>query len=381
MEFLADLHVHTKYSRATARDCGIDSLAQWADKKGIAVMSTGDFTHPSYFAGLEQGLHETAPGLFAVKGGNARARFVLSVEVSTVCRRDGKTRRVHHLVFVPGFEAARKFRSLVAPFGRLEADGRPVLKMDPVDLLAEVLESGEGSFLIPAHIWTPWYSVLGSGSGFGSIEECYGDLCSHIFALETGLSSDPEMNRRVAGLNCYTLVSCSDAHSPQKIAREATVFDTDINYFSILKALKDGTGYSGTLEFFPEEGKYHADGHRKCGVCFGPEETEKHKGICPVCGKPLTVGVLNRVSRLAADYRGTGLPVKAAGRTEHLVPLREILGEVLRTDWKKTAGKKLETEIAACYESLVGEFGSELDVLRKVPEADLNAAGIHPLLG
>jgi uncharacterized protein (TIGR00375 family) len=372
MFFYADLHIHSKYSRATSKSCNLEELALWAGKKGLGVIATGDFTHPAWFAEIKEKLVPAGPGAFRLKEGNSPVRFVLSVEISTIYKKGDKTRKVHHVVFVPDLAAAEKFRGRLAAIGNIASDGRPILGLDSRSLLETALDSGEGSYIIPAHIWTPWFSVMGSKSGFDSIEECYGDLAPHIFAAETGLSSDPEMNWRVSSLDKYRLVSNSDAHSPGNLAREATVFDAEPDYFGIMNALKDGTGYVGTVEFFPEEGKYHEDGHRKCGVCLAPEETNRLGGICPVCGKPLTIGVLNRVNELA-DRHGKVAPPPKAGQVFSLVPLPEILSEILGVG---SASKS----VVAAYETLIQKLGPELDILRAVPVEDISKAS-SPLLG
>ena len=247
--------------------------------------------------------------------------------------------------------------------GNINSDGRPILGLDSRNLLETVLESGEGSYIIPAHIWTPWFSVLGSKSGFDSIDECYEDLAEHIFAVETGLSSDPEMNWHVSSLDKYRLVSNSDAHSPSKLAREATVFDTEPDYFGMMNALKTGDGYVGTVEFFPEEGKYHDDGHRKCNICLTPSETKKLNGICPVCGKPLTIGVANRVYELS-DRKGDVTPPPTAGKVISLVPLPEILSEIMQV------GPSSKSVIAE-YENLINKLGPELSILTSVPVEEI----------
>ncbi len=346
----------------------------WAQKKGITVLGTGDFTHPAWFSEIKEKLTPSGPGVFRLKDDNqSPVRFVLSVEISTIYKKGDKTRKIHHVVLVPDLEAAEKFRNRLDSIGNIKSDGRPILGLDSRSLLEITLEAGEGSTIIPAHIWTPWFSVLGSKSGFDSIEECYEDLSGHIFALETGLSSDPEMNWRVSGLDRYRLVSNSDAHSPSKLAREATVFDTNPDYFSIMNALKTGKGYIGTVEFFPEEGKYHMDGHRKCDVCMTPPETVKHKGICPVCGKPLTIGVCHRVNELA-DRPETGfIPPETAGKVYSLIPLQEILAEILRVG---VNSKKVET----VYSNIIQKLGSELSILLDADPDTISKAD-SPLLG
>ena len=378
MLFYADLHIHSKYSRATSKDCDLEHLAMWARKKGLNLIGTGDFTHPAWFNEIQEKLIPDGEGAYRLRpeiekeifpNGNP-VRFILSVEISTIYKKGDKTRKVHHVVFAPDIQTAQNFRQKLDAIGNIKSDGRPILGLDSRNLLETVLESGEGTFIIPAHIWTPWFSVLGSKSGFDSIEECYEDLADHIFAVETGLSSDPEMNWRVSKLDKFRLVSNSDAHSPSKLAREATIFDTNPNYYSIMNALKTGQGYVGTVEFFPEEGKYHEDGHRKCNVCMTPEETKKLNGICPVCGKPMTIGVLNRVCELA-DRDNTFKP-QTAGKVVSLVPLPEIISEILGVG---PSAKSVTNE----YERLINKFGSEFSILREVPTDELSKD--FPLLG
>ena len=367
MFFYADLHIHSKYSRATSKSCNLEEMAQWAQKKGLGVISTGDFTHPAWFSEIKEKLIPDGNGAYRLKPeiekqvliSGKPVRFILSVEISTIYKKGDKTRKVHHVVFAPDIETADNFRKKLDAIGNINSDGRPILGLDSRNLLEIALDSGKDTFIIPAHIWTPWFSVLGSKSGFDSIEECYEDLSGHIFAVETGLSSDPEMNWTVSSLDKYRLVSNSDAHSPSKLAREATVFDTEANYYSILNALKTGNGYVGTVEFFPEEGKYHEDGHRKCGVCLTPEETQKLNGLCPVCKKPLTIGVLNRVNELADRKTGEFKP-QTAGKVYSLVPLQEILAEICNVG---AQSKKVIFE----YENLIRKFGSELSILQEVP--------------
>jgi uncharacterized protein (TIGR00375 family) len=272
---------------------------------------------------------------------------------------------------VPHFEAADRLAKQLGRIGNLASDGRPILGIDSRHLLELVLESDPGSFLVPAHIWTPWYSVLGSRSGFDAVEDCYGDLASHVFALETGLSSDPPMNWRVSSLDRFRLISSSDAHSPQKLGREATLFDTGLDYFSMRRALETGDGYVGTVEFFPEEGKYHLDGHRKCGVRFSPEETRAREGRCSACGKPVTVGVLSRVQELSDRPHGSFTPV-TAGVVQSLVPLPEILAEVHGT----AAGS---LGVTRAWEQLVETLGPELDILSAIPIEDIRVRGSAPL--
>ncbi len=381
--FYADLHVHSKYSRATSRDADLEHLALWARKKGLTVVATGDFTHPAWLAELKEKLVPAEPGLFRLRDDLQRevdeltpeacqqpVRFVLQVEISTIYKKDGRTRKIHHVVFVPGFEQADAFVTALSRIGNLKSDGRPILGLDSRHLLEIVLESGDGCYLVPAHVWTPWFALFGSQSGFDALEECYGDLSEHIFALETGLSSDPPMNWRWSALDRYTLVSNSDAHSPAKLAREACVFDTELDYFAIRRALETREGYGGTIEFFPEEGKYHLDGHRKCGVRLTPRETRELDGRCPVCGKPVTVGVMHRVEALADRPEGERPETAASFRS--LIPLPELIAEL------RGVGEKSKT-VQREFEQVLRQVGPELFVLEQAETEELERAGF-PLL-
>ena len=292
---------------------------------------------------------------------------MLEVEISTIYKKGEKTRKIHHLIYVPDLDAAERLIVSLSRIGNLKSDGRPILGLDSRDLLEITLQSGEQSYLIPAHIWTPWFAAMGSKSGFDSITECYGDLADHIFAVETGLSSDPEMNWRISSLDRYRLVSNSDAHSPIKLGREATAFDGAFDYYAVKHALETGDGYVGTVEFFPDEGKYHLDGHRKCGVRFLPDETKRRDGRCPSCGEPLTVGVLHRIDDLADRRPSEVEPPSTAGEVVNLVPLHEVLGEVQGT---RPGSKRVEK----CYQHLVASLGSELDILSAVPIEDIRRA-------
>ena len=385
MPFVADLHIHSKYSRATSRDLDLEHLTRWAQLKGITVVGTGDFTHPAWFAELKEKLVPAEDGLFRLRDDLAAAverevpaacrrpvRFMLQVEISNIYKKDGRVRKVHNLCYVPDFDAAERFREALARIGNLESDGRPILGLDSRDLLEITLECDPRAFLIPAHIWTPWFSALGAQSGFDSIEECFGDLADHIFAVETGLSSDPPMNWRLSALDRYALVSNSDAHSPSKLGREAIVFDGELSYDGIAGALRsrDPARFLGTIEFYPEEGKYHFDGHRACGVRLSPREARERDGRCPACGKPVTRGVLSRVEELADRPDGARPATPAPYRS--LVPMEEVLGSVLGVGAKSRA---VERE----YVRLLGRFGPELEVLRDTPLEDLDRAG-GPLL-
>ena len=377
--FHADLHIHSRFSRACSKDCDIEHLSAGALHKGLRVLGTGDFTHPGWAAELRETLVPAEPGLFRVRPELEKrllrdspatcagtVRFMLSVEISTIYRRDERTRKVHHLIYAPSFDAADRITTALAKIGNLASDGRPILGLDSRDLLDITLSADPGCFLVPAHVWTPWFAVLGSKSGFDAVQECYADLAGHIFAVETGLSSDPPMNWACSSLDRYRLVSNSDAHSPPMLGREATVFDTDLDYFAMAAALRTGNGLAGTIEFFPEEGKYHLDGHRKCGVRVDPEQTRELDTICPRCGKPLTVGVLHRIAELA-DRPAGFRPPGAAGFTS-LVQLPEIVGEILATGPKS---KKVTGEVGL----LVAAVGPELSILRDVPLDDLRRAG------
>jgi DNA helicase II / ATP-dependent DNA helicase PcrA len=377
MRFHADLHVHSKYSRATSRDLDLEHLAGWAARKGIAVVGTGDFCHPTWRAELKQKLMPAEPGLFRLRPDieqaiakdlppacQAPARFMLSVEISTIYKKGDKTRKIHHLIYAPDFATADRIADQLARIGNVASDGRPILGLDSRDLLEIALTSGPDAYFIPAHIWTPWFAALGSQSGFDSIKECYGDLADQIFAVETGLSSDPPMNWRLSMLDRYRLVSNSDAHSPGKLGREATTFDCALDYFSIRDALKTGSGYVGTVEFFPEEGKYHLDGHRKCGIKLSPRETLAQGGRCPVCGGAMTIGVLHRVEQLADRSEADALPPATAGEVSNLVPLAEVLGEI--------AGSGAQSKsVERGYGRLLSTLGSELDILQAVPLDDI----------
>ena len=381
MRFHADLHVHSKYSRATSRDLDLEHLAAWAARKGISVVGTGDFTHPAWRAELKDKLVATEPGLYRLRDDIERAiaqtlppscrspvRFMLEVEISTIYKKGERTRKIHHLIYAPDFAAVDRISERLARIGNIASDGRPILGLDSRNLLEITLESGPHAYLVPAHIWTPWFAALGSQSGFDSIAECYGDLADHIFAVETGLSSDPPMNWRVSFLDRYRLTSNSDAHSPGKLGREATTFDCELDYFAIKQALETGKGYIGTVEFFPDEGKYHLDGHRKCEVRLSPKETLAHGGRCPVCGEPLTIGVEHRVEMLADRSEAEAKPPPSAGDVSNLVPLPEILSEL--TD-SGVASRAVERS----YDQALAKLGPELSILQSVPVDDIAHAG------
>ena len=381
--FYADLHIHSKYSRACSRDADLEHLAWWARRKGIGVVGTGDFTHPAWYQQLRDLLVPAEPGLYRLDPdldaevtrklpatAQGEVRFMLSVEISTIYKRDDRTRKVHHLIYLPDLDAVARFNARLGKIGNLGSDGRPILGLDSRDLLEITLAASPDGYLVPAHAWTPWFSVLGSKSGFDAVADCYADLAEHIFAIETGLSSDPPMNWRVSTLDRYTLVSNSDAHSPPMLGREASVFGCARDYFAIRDALRSREGYLGSVEFFPEEGKYHADGHRKCEVRYDPEQTRASGGRCPACGRPLTVGVLSRVTELADRPDGT----RPAGATPYrnLVPLPEIVGEILGVGPKSKS-------VGVAVDEMVARLGPELAILTEVGVEDIERAG-SPLL-
>ena len=384
MRFYADLHVHSKYSRATSKDCDLEHLSLWGRKKGITVIGTGDFTHPAWINEIKEKLVPAEPGLFRLRADidkevtgrlpgscHGVTRFMLSVEISTIYKKGDKTRKIHHLIYAPTLAQAEFINRKLDRIGNIKSDGRPILGLDSRHLLEIVLEAGEGCYLVPAHIWTPWFAVLGSKSGFDSISECYGDLAEHIFAVETGLSSDPDMIRRVSELDRYRLVSNSDAHSPAKLGREACIFTTDLDYYSMRSALETGNGYGGTAEFFPEEGKYYLDGHRKCNIRLIPEESRKLDGVCPACHKPLTLGVMHRVQELA-DRTSDKKPENTDSFVS-LVSLPEVIAE--------TAGVgPASKRVAKQYDQLLDKLGAELPILNDIPLEEIRNHSGSPLI-
>lgn len=380
-ERIADLHIHSHYSRATSRNLTFEHLARWAQLKGVQIVGTGDIAHPGWLAEMHATLEPAEEGLFRLKpeisaqvaaetpaACHADVRFMLIGEISNIYKRHDAVRKVHNLISAPSLDVVARIQQQLERIGNIRADGRPILGLDSRDLLEIVLDVDPRCTLIPAHIWTPWFSMLGSKSGFDTVEECFGDLAGEIFALETGLSSDPPMNWRVSNLDGYTLISNSDAHSPQKLAREATILRCDPTYDAIIAALRSGdpTQFGGTLEFFPEEGKYHLDGHRKCGVCWEPPTTIAHDMRCPVCGKPVTVGVMHRVEVLADRPVGAQPPHTAPFFS--IVPLPEVLSEVCGVG---SGSKRVQRE----YEMLLAKLGPELTILRHTPLEEIAAAG------
>ncbi|OQX54760.1 MAG: DNA helicase UvrD [Candidatus Aminicenantes bacterium 4484_214] len=374
MKFVADLHLHSKFSRATSKDMTFDTLAYWAKIKGIKVLGTGDFTHPEWLFLAKQKLVPNGQGLFylekiippddpflkSFKISPDDVLFMLTTEISFIYSKKGRVRKIHLLILAPDFETAEALNNSLSGIGNLHSDGRPILGLDAKEFLKKVIRYAPQAVVIPAHIWTPWFSLFGANSGFNSIEECFEELTPHIFALETGLSSDPPMNWRLSALDKYTLVSNSDAHSPSRIGREANVFNTTLSYKGIIKALKQPLPdrFLYTIEFFPEEGKYHYDGHRHCQVIFSPEETKQHRYLCPRCGKKLTIGVLHRVEELADRKPDENPPPKVPFL--HLIPLNEIIGQAL--------GKSAESRsVWEVYFRLIHELGNEHRILTEVP--------------
>ncbi len=364
MRIVADLHIHSRYSRACSPQMEVSTLARWAKIKGVNLLGTGDFTHPLYFAELKAKLEMTDGGLLRLKGDREGAYFIPTVEVNNIYHQAGRLRKIHTLIVAPNLEVVEKINYRLRSRGNLSADGRPTFTFPAKDLVKLVLDLSADSLLIPAHAWTPWFSVFGSNSGFDSLEECFQEETKNIYAIETGLSSDPAMNWRLSALDRITLISNSDAHSPRKIAREANVFDCAPTYKDISEVLKghDPERFLFTIEFFPEEGKYHYDGHRKCGVAWSPAETKRHNGLCPVCGAKVTVGVMHRVEDLADREKGA-LPPRAIP-AKHLVPLEEILAHALEA---KPGTKTVDRE----YERLTGLLGSELQILLDIEAEEL----------
>lgn len=385
MEYIVDLHIHSHYSRATSKDCNVEGLYKWGKIKGINIIGTGDFTHPNWFAEMREKLEPAENGLFKLREDiaqeldktlpesvrNNTMRYILTVEVSTIYSKLGKVRKLHNLIIVPDFETASLINSQLARIGNLKADGRPILGLDSKQLLKITIDSNPSNLFVPAHIWTPWFAMFGSKSGFNSIEETYEELTSEIKAIETGLSSDPFMNWRLKQLQNITILSNSDAHSPQKLGREATVVNCELSYQSIIDAIKkNDERIIGTIEFFPAEGKYHYDGHRLCGIRFSPAETKKHNGICPKCHKPLTVGVDYRVGELAdypEDYRPTNHK-----QVEYIIPLTEILAEIKGVS---SNSKKVVEE----YHRVIAILGDEFSILRKIEVNDIKMSGFGEL--
>ena len=374
MKMIADLHIHSRFSMATSKEGTPENLDFWARKKGISLIGTGDFTHPVWREELKERLVSEGNGLYRLRDAYVKeesrkfpgegTRFVVSGEISSIYKKNGKTRKVHNVILLPSLEVADAMAQRLEKIGNIHSDGRPILGLDSHDLLEMMLDVCPEGILIPAHIWTPHFSVLGAKSGFDSVEECFEELAPYIYALETGLSSDPAMNWRISKLDRYQLVSNSDAHSPSKLGREANLLDIDCSYEGLYRAIQTGEGLEGTVEFFPEEGKYHFDGHRKCGVSLSPVEAERLGGICPVCGKKLTMGVDHRVEQLAD--RAEGFVKKDGKKYESLVPLPEVISACMGYS---TASKKVQ----GCFEQMIQTLGTEFDILRNVPSEDIKS--------
>lgn len=377
--YIADLHIHSRYSMATSRDLIPEYLDLWARKKGIHILGTGDFTHPAWRRELEEALEPAEPGLYRLKKERSiplqgvsckeAPRFVISGEISTIYKKNGRVRKVHSLILLPGLKAAHALSERLEAIGNIRSDGRPILGLDCHDLLALTLEVCPEAMYIPAHIWTPHFSLLGARSGFDSIEECFEELTPFVKALETGLSSDPAMNWRLPQLDSYQLISNSDAHSPGKLGREANLLDTERSYQGLYEAIQEGRGLAGTIEFFPQEGKYFYDGHRKCGVSLSPSGATSLKGICPVCGKGLTMGVLNRTLELSAPNRGDDFQLPGAHPFEHLIPLPEVIA--LSLGVTSSSGVK----VSKVYEEMLQTLGNEFEILRNTGLDDIKKAG------
>ncbi|OGD24784.1 MAG: DNA helicase UvrD [Candidatus Aminicenantes bacterium RBG_13_59_9] len=379
MRFIADLHIHSKFSRATSREMTFDNIACWAKIKGLSLVASGDFTHPEWLFLTKEKLEPVGNGFFRLKSllppANGYLKnvpvlpedvhFVLSTEISFIYSKKGKVRKVHLLILAPDFESVEKLNARLSGLGNLRSDGRPILGLDARNFVRIVADLCPRCVVIPSHIWTPWFSLFGANSGFDAIEECFEEMTPFIFALETGLSSDPPMNWRLSALDKYALVSNSDAHSPSRLGREANVFDADFSFKGIVEALKtrNPDRFLQTIEFFPEEGKYHFDGHRKCGVVFSPKESLLHKDLCPKCGKKLTIGVMHRVEELADREEGFRIPARVPYK--NLIPLNEIIAQAV----EKTPECQSVWEI---YFRLVREFGGEFKVLTEIPASEFS---------
>jgi uncharacterized protein (TIGR00375 family) len=366
MKLIADFHVHSAYSRATSQEMHLPTMAQWAALKGIHLLGTGDFTHPAYFEEIKTELEETGQGLLKLKGDKGAAHFILTAETSHIYTQAGRGRRVHMMIFAPAIRSVEKINLHLGRIGNVNSDGRPIFGFSAKDLVKIVLDIDPACLVVPAHAWTPWFSVFGSHSGFDSLEECFEEETANIHAIETGLSSDPAMNWRWSALDRLSLISNSDAHSPAKIGREANILDCSWSYNDIIQTIKDRDPqrFLATIEFFPEEGKYHFDGHRNCGISYSPEQTREKAYLCPICGKNLVVGVMHRVEALAD--RPPGFVPEGAVPAIHLVPLEEILGEVYAVG---VQSRRIRRE----YLRLIERGGSEFRILMDLEEKELRS--------
>lgn len=370
MKFVADFHIHSKYSRATSPLMNLENLDRWAKIKGINVLGTGDFTHPKWFEEIEKNLEPAETGLFKLKESDSGTRFILTSEVSCIYSKGGKVRKIHIILFSPSIETVKKINFELDKIGNIDSDGRPILGLDAKELARIVLNINKECLIVPAHVWTPWFSVFGSKSGFDSLEECFEEYTKYIYAIETGLSSDPAMNWRLSQLDNITLISNSDSHSLPKIGREANVFDAELSYEGIMDVIKKptssrlrGAKFLYTIEFFPEEGKYHYDGHKDCNLSLKPQESKKHKNICPNCKRPLIIGVLNRVEELAD--RKDGLKPKSAIPFKNLIPLNEIIAESIGVS-------VVSKEVTKHYNNLIKNLGNELYILLDAEEKEIS---------
>ena len=365
MRIIADFHIHSKYSRATSHDMDLEHIFQSAQEKGITIVGTGDFTHPEWFNQLKNKLESAEEGLYRLKDKDDSVRFVVTGEISNMYTRNGSGRRIHSLIILPSLESAEKINNILSWQGNIKSDGRPILGMDTEELLKIIIDTEPNALFVPAHCMTPWFGIFGSMSGFDSLEEAFGENAKHIYAMETGLSADPAMIWRIPDGRKVTLISNSDAHSPTKLGREVNVFDTELSYSAIREAIikKDKLKFLNTIEFFPQEGKYHYDGHRLCNVSMSPEQRKKVKGICPKCGRKLTVGVLSRVDELA-DRKDGFVPPDAIPY-KSLVPLREIIAEAIGIG-PQTKGVDKQ------YQILIQKFSNEFNILLDVPFEELS---------
>ncbi|MCF7906800.1 endonuclease Q family protein [Patescibacteria group bacterium] len=355
MQYIADFHIHSKYSRATSPQMDLEHLDYEAARKGIQVLGTGDFTHPAWFKELKEKLHLVSEGIYQVKNSKYLTNFILTSELSCIYKKNGKCRRIHLVFLAPSLEVVEKINKKLDQRFNIRSDGRPILGVDAEELAKLIFDISPKCFLICAHIWTPWFSLFGAKSGFDTVEECFGEMSSKVYAMETGLSSDPAMNWRLSALDKYTLLSNSDAHSPRNLGREANVFDLKkLTYSNLINAIKTKKGLEYTIEFYPEEGKYHLDGHRACDIKMTPQESIKNKNICPQCHRPLTIGVLHRVNELADRPEGF-IPSKAIP-FKSIIPLPELISEI------KGVGPKSKT-VQKEYDSLISKGQSEFNIL------------------
>lgn len=372
MKFICDFEIHSRYARACSKNITLEEVARWAQIKGIKLIGTGDFTHPFWYKEIKEKLEEKEPGFFSLKDQFlARAnkntdipiaikkdavRFLLTSEVNCIYPKNKKLRKVHHIILAPDLKTVDKINESLSWYGKLASDGRPTITLSSKNLLKIVLNANPFTLLIPAHVWTPWFGIFGSKSGYDSLEECFEEMTHYVYAIETGLSSDPEMNWRIPWLKDKAILSSSDAHSCPKIGREATCFNTEFNYNGLYQAIKSNSSskIAYTIEFFPEEGKYHYDGHRNCNLSLSPEETMKYNDICPKCGMSLTLGVLNRVHKLGSQV----ITAKPVNRPpfHKIVPLEEVLSEVMALP----SGSRV---LRAKYFEAVQELGEEFKIL------------------